>query len=49
MTEYKTEKAVVRIHGSVEREQIEDATIRYLKGVIKCRREKEKETSKTSY
>ena len=49
MTEYKTEKAIIRIHGTADREQVENATIRYLKGVLKCKREKEKETSKTSY
>ena len=48
MTEYKTEKATVRIHGSVERENVEKSTIKFLKGAMKCKREKEKEASKTS-
>ena len=45
MTEFRTDKALVRIHGSVERETVESATIRYLKGVQKCKR-KEKEKTK---
>lgn len=47
MKEYKTDCATVRIHGAVERERIEDATIRYLKGVQKCKKEnlKKSETS----
>lgn len=39
MTEHKVCKATVRIHGSVNREQIEEATIKFMKGVIKCRRQ----------
>ena len=51
MTEYKTKNAIVRIHGNVERENVENATIKYLKGVMKCKKSKEKskEASKTSY
>ena len=47
MTEFRTDKALIRIHGSVERETIESATIRLIKGVQKCRKSKEKEASKT--
>ena len=45
MTEFRTDKAIVRIHGKSDRETIESATIRYLKGVQKCKR-KEREKSK---
>ena len=48
MTEYKTKNATVRIHGKADREQIENATVKYLKGVQKCKKEKRKEALKTS-
>lgn len=38
MTEYKINNATVRIHGEIERENVERATIKYLKGVLKCRK-----------
>ena len=40
MKEIRTNNAVVRIHGSAEREKTEAATIRFLKEVEKQRREK---------
>lgn len=40
MKEYKTEKALVRIHGTVEREQIEAATTTFAKKVIKRKKGK---------
>lgn len=43
MTEYKIGCATVRIHGSAEREQLEEATIRFIKGVRKCQKKKEKQ------
>lgn len=43
MTEYKFENATVRIHGEIERERVEQSTIIYLKKVIKCRKQKERE------
>ena len=45
MTEFKTGKATVRIHGSADREQLEEATIRFMKGVMKCQKQKEKQKS----
>lgn len=42
MTEFKTDKATIRIHGSADREKLETATIIYLKKVIRCRKQKEK-------
>lgn len=45
MTEFKIGKATVRIHGTVEQEKIEEATIRFMKGVMKCQKEKEKQKS----
>ncbi len=46
MTEYKIGKAVVRIHGSADREQLEQSTIIFMKKVKKCQKEKQKsETS----
>lgn len=42
MKEFKTGCATVRIHGSVDHEKVEAATIIYLKKVIRCRKQKEK-------
>lgn len=43
MTEYRTGNALVRIHGSVEREKIKESTIRFIKGVMKCQKQKARE------
>lgn len=43
MTEYKTKNATVRIHGNVSRENIEQSTIKFLKGAMRCKTEKEKQ------
>ena len=48
MKEFKTERATVRIYGSAERERIEEATIKFVKGVLKCQRKKEKQKSEIS-
>lgn len=45
MTEFRTGKAVVRIHGEADREQIENATIKLAKEIVKCRKEKKSKTS----
>ena len=49
MTEYKTNNATVRIHGNADRENVEKATIKFMKEVMKCKKERKKEASKTSY
>ena len=40
MTEFRTDKAIIRIHGQAEREATEQATIRYLKEVRKRKKGK---------
>ena len=40
MTEYKTQNATVRIHGSAEREKVEKATIKFVKAIQKRKRGK---------
>lgn len=35
MKEFKTDKAIIRIHGNPNREKVEDATINFLKKVQK--------------
>ena len=40
MKEFKTDKATVRIHGTVNREQIEAATNTFAKKVIKRKKGK---------
>lgn len=42
MTEIRHKNAIVRIHGNVNREQLEEATIKFIKGVQTCRKQKEK-------
>lgn len=42
MTEIRHKNAIVRIHGTVDREQIEEATIKFVKGVLKCKKTKSK-------
>ena len=49
MTEFRTDKAIVRIHGNVERENVEKSTIKFVKEVMKCKNQRKKEASKTSY
>lgn len=44
MTEYKINNAVVRIHGEVDNDRLKTATEKFMKKVLKCRREKEKES-----
>ena len=46
MTEIRYKNAIVRIHGNVEREQLEEATIRFIKGVMKCQKQREREKQK---
>lgn len=46
MAQYKFGKAIVRIHGSVDREYIEKATIAYLK---KVQNKKERVTNGNKY
>lgn len=40
MKEYKTEKALVRIHGTVDRERIEAASTTFMKKVIRRKKDK---------
>ena len=40
MTEYRTEKAIVRIHGEVNMDRVKAATEVFLKKAEKARREK---------
>ena len=46
MKKIETDCATIKIHGSEERERIEEATIKYIKGVLKCQQEKKKEKQK---
>lgn len=41
--EYKYKNATIRVHGEVNREKIEEATIIFLKKADRCRRNKLKE------
>lgn len=41
MKEYRKGKAIIRVHGQVERERVEAATIDFLKKVERIRRKKE--------
>lgn len=43
MTEFKFRNATIRIHGSVDREKVEAATIIYMKKVVKKRKGKKNE------
>ena len=45
MTEIQHKNAIVRIHGEPDTEQIREATIKFVKGVIKCRKQREKENA----
>lgn len=40
MTEFKFKNATIRIHGSVNREQVEAASITFMKKVLKSKKEK---------
>ena len=42
MKVFRTGNAVVRVHGTYEREKMEAATVIFMKKVMKCRREKSK-------
>ena len=44
MKEFKIKNAVVRIHGTADREKIEAATIQYIKKVERQRRKKDEKT-----
>lgn len=39
MKEFRTDKAVIRIHGSTEQRKVEEATLRFLREAEKQRRE----------
>ena len=41
MTEYRTEKAIVRVHGTVNKERVVKSTETFLKKAEKQRREKQ--------
>ena len=47
MTEYKIGKAIVRMHGTPDRKNLEDATARFLAKVEQQRRKQAKEGRKT--
>ena len=40
MTEYKTNNALVRIHGNVKRETVEKSTIKFMKEIQKRKKGK---------
>lgn len=42
MTEYKIGSATVRIHGTPDRDKIREATEKFMKGVMKCEKQKKK-------
>ena len=46
MTEIRYKNAIVRIHGSVNQEHLEEATIKFIKGVLKCQKQREREKQK---
>lgn len=43
MTEYKIGKAIVRMHGTPDQKNLEEATARFLSKVVQHRRKQEKE------
>ena len=43
MKQYKVGNAIVRVHGSIEQEQIKEATEKFMKKVIRCKKKKGKE------
>ena len=45
MTEYKIGKAIVRMHGTPDQKNLEEATERFLNKVVQQRRKQEKERS----
>ena len=45
MQEVKVGCAVVRLHGSVNQDNLKAATEKFMKKVLKCKREKEKANS----
>lgn len=47
MHEVKVGCAVVRIHGSVNQDNMKAATEKFMKKVLKCKKEKERTKSKT--
>ena len=44
MKETRHKNAIVRIHGTADREKVETATIKFLKQVNRCKRKDEKKT-----
>ena len=44
MTEYKFQNAIVRIHGSVNEERLKSATTKFMKKVLKCKKEQREKT-----
>ena len=46
MTEIRYKNAIVRIHGEPDTEQIKEATIKFVKGVMKCQKQREREKKK---
>ncbi len=42
MTEYRIGKAIVRMHGTPDREKIEAATVTLIKKARQCKKRKEK-------
>lgn len=42
MAEFKTNKATIRIHGTVNRENLEVVTKKFMKKVVRCRKNKQK-------
>lgn len=43
MKTYKHKNAIINIHGEVNREKLEEATIKFMKKVYKCKKNKMKE------
>ena len=47
MTEYKIGKAIVRMHGTPDQKNLEEATARFLNKVVQQRRKQAKERSES--
>jgi hypothetical protein len=48
MQQYNFGNAIVRIHGSYEPDKLEEATKKYVKKVMKCKKQRKQKESCTS-
>lgn len=46
VTEYKIGRAIVRMHGTPDREKVEAATLKFMKQVQLCKKKQQKEAGK---